>query len=226
MHDALLVTISGDESRSVTYSRRMDIFKESDCADTEEQAYKDECQEVIISAEVDNFVASPDILFPFPSEIKLNEHDIIQERANQQHFFSCTALLDQLSDNSGHLVTDNHAFHQEDLTVQVVLNFTKESSVSAAKTSDSKQSSSKSELRRLLVNRVHSQGKVAIMSESNVSRTIKRTSDQNEGRDYSSVIKKRKRISVAAGVVYEDEVLSPEISKCSTMTQTLLASNH
>src|SRR6218665_1442631 len=55
---------------------------------------------------------------------------------------------------------------------------------------------------------------------------MKRTSDQNEGRDYSSVIKKRKRISVAAGVVYEDEVLSPEISKCSTMTQTLLASNH
>ena len=227
MHDILLVTISGDECISVTYSRNTDIFEESDCHDIEEQTHKDVCHEAVVGAGVNNLVTSSDIRFQFPSEIKLNENDDRQGKTNQELFLSVkisTAPLDQLSDNSGLSETDNLAFQLGDLTVQKALNFTKESSVLTATNSDSNRSSSKSEIQRSLDN--GQKGKVAIVSESSISRTMNRTSDQNEDRDYSSDTKRINGISVGDGIINEDDVSSPETSKCSTMTQTLPASNH
>src|SRR6218665_1278869 len=190
-------------------------------------AQKDESQEAVIKTGV-NLVASPDICFQFPSQVELNRNDETQETIRQQHLLSlnnCTVPVDQLSDNSRHLETSNSPFHLEDSRIQEGLNFTKESNVSAAINSDPGRSFSKNKLQRSLHNTVHSEGKVAMVSESSISRIMNRMSDQSECKDYSPVVKKRKRISVGAGILNEDEVSSPEISKCSTWTQTLLDSN-
>jgi len=218
---------SDDDCISIALSNT-EIYEEANCEDVEIR--EEDTQESVIKIGVNDSAASAGVPILFPCQAKLKNNNITQEKTNEEHLLSlnnyCTAHVNQLSDNSSHLETSNLSFDLEDGHIQEVHGLTMESNGSASTNSYSQLNCSKSKLQKSLHNTVHSEGKITIMSELSISSTMKRMSNQNEYKDQSSAFKKRKRFSVAAGVVYEDEISSPESLKCFAMSQTLFSSNH
>ena len=145
----------------------------------------------------------------------------------------CNALEEQLPYNTGLVESNIHPFQLEDSQIQTKPILPTAPSGLATTDPDSALSCTNSRLMSALkrssenvYNKVVSESKVAIVGEPRTSNTMKTKSNQSQGKGYPTKAVNGKRISVASGIVYEDEVSSPEGSQCSTTTQTLLSSEN
>src|SRR6218665_1874410 len=241
---------SDDECSSIA-SSNTEIYEEANCGDIE--ICKEGTQEEVFKTGVNDLPASGDVSILFPKETKLNKKKT-EGRIAPKHALSSnnyTTLVGLLQDNSRHVqintspfsLTNNHfqaehgrsrnSFERsyDNLCNRSVpkgkVSIVMESQIlNATKTKFTQSEATKKNSNQSEAAKTKSIQSEATKTKSNQSEAAKAKSNHSEVGRHTLKSMNRKRISVASGIVYEDEVSSFETSKSSTKTETLLSSDH
>src|SRR6218665_1377830 len=141
---------------------------------------------------------------------------------------NCSALAEHFPDNANLVESNIRPFQLEDSQTHKKASIPKAPSGFVTTNSRSLQSSTTSRLQRSMKSscdnlycKISSDSKDPVTKDSQISNTVETSSNKSKSRPSNSV--NGKRISIAAGIVYEDELSSPESLQCSTATKTLLS---
>src|SRR6218665_435765 len=180
---------------------------------------EDETQDVVIRTSVNEIPASVDVQLQVPSQPKLNKKN--ETVGSNTHMIAssgdnCFVLLERLQDNSRNVEINTHSFSLEDNHVQAqsnnstTLNRLAEGFPGSVICLQSVLKKTFQRSRDNLCNGIVPESKVSIMRESRISKITKTKTNLSQPKENSSKSVKRKRISLRAGIVYQNEISAPD----------------
>jgi len=204
------VEASDDEWSSIA-STNTEIYEETDYEDIE--MHEEESREVVIKTEENDLDVSADVPFEFRSHSKLDKSDEAEGRTFHDLVLTSSnhsALVDQFQANSYHVQISTYPESLKDNHFKAESNYSRNAfDWSSDNVSDQNVLGSK----------------VSMMRESCILNDAKTDSNHSSVNDDSRKSGNTRKISVGAGIMYEDEPSSPDISHSPTATQTLLSSD-
>ena len=208
----LLTAGASDDKCSSIAPLNTEIFEVDDCQDVERR--KKESQDVVSKTGVSDLPTSVNVQLLVPSQTKSNKNN--ETEGSNAHWLAlsgdhCSASLEQLQVNSRHVEINTHSFSLENNNFQAEHNRFRNA---FDRSSDN------------LYNQFVTRGKVSIVKESQILNSTKTKFNESEDNSNAPKSVKRKRLSVASGIVHEDKVSSLEVSESSQKTGALHSSDN
>jgi len=192
-------------------SSNTEIYEETDYQDIE--ICEEESREAVIKTGENDLAALDAVPFEFPSIAKLDKSDETEGRIFHQLALTssdCSTLVDQFQDNSPHVQISTHPETLKSNHFQAEHNHSRNA---FKMPSDN------------LWDQIVQESNVSMIKESRILNDTKTNSNHSSVNDDSLKYGNIKRTSIGTGIVYEDELSSPDISQSSTATKTLLSSD-